>query len=117
MSPTPKAKMFISPDQLANFLVLPPTTEIISMYVLPDPLTLNVITSVPGPHIVVDEPSLRDFLNLPEHTKIVNIVVTNDPLSFTVILMSATAFNEAYIDYGGYDPGLSFITIGTNFFD
>lgn len=65
--------------------------------------------------ISVDQ--LSTLLNVPiESVEILHAWVTPDPLSLTVILASDSEFEDIYLPYGGFIPGISYETIPVDFF-
>ncbi len=109
--------MTVYPDTLKQWLGIPGNKEIISIFTTSDPLAFTAVYKDGSPNTVVLATELSGLLDLPPTCSVVNIYVNNDPLFFTIVLMSETDFNEVYIEYGGFDPGLSSITINPDFFN
>jgi hypothetical protein len=73
--------------------------------------------AIPKVKMPLTSAELSEMLNLPEDVDLLSVFVTNDPLSITVILASEDAFDELYLPDGGFDPTLSYKTVGKDFFE
>ncbi len=72
--------------------------------------------AIPKVKMPLTSAEISDLLNLPENVELLSMFISNDPLSVTMILVSEDAFDELYLPDGGFDPSLSYKTIGRDFF-
>ncbi len=72
--------------------------------------------ATPKVKMLLTSTEVSSMLNLPENVELLSMFVSNDPLSVTMILVSENAFEELYLPDGGFDPSLSYKSIGRDFF-